>query len=109
MPQHFAQAVPKVEIEETILDLTPMAEIPTPPRRRWFQFGIGTMLLLVTVFAVWLSWELNYVRHRKACVAKVSAVGQVVSCATNQEWAKQSGTVHEPFRIPWWRRLMGDE
>ena len=23
-----------------------------PPRRRWFQFGIGTMLLLVTLVAV---------------------------------------------------------
>jgi hypothetical protein len=32
----------------------------TPPtRRRWYQFGLGTMLLLVTVFAIWLGWELN--------------------------------------------------
>jgi len=36
------------------------------PRRRWFQFGVGTMLFLVTALAAWLSWELKFIRDRNA-------------------------------------------
>jgi hypothetical protein len=39
----------------------------TPPtRRRWFQFGIGTMLVLVTVFAAILAYHINWIRQRAA-------------------------------------------
>jgi len=40
--------------------------MPTPPRRRWFQFSLATLLLLITVFAVWLGWNLSFVRRREA-------------------------------------------
>jgi hypothetical protein len=36
----------------------------TKYRRRWFQFSLGTLFLLVTVFAVWLGWELHQIRER---------------------------------------------
>jgi TRAP-type C4-dicarboxylate transport system permease small subunit len=36
-----------------------------PPTRRWFQFGIGTMFLAVTILALWLGWELRIVHQRK--------------------------------------------
>ena len=42
--------------------------MPTPPRRRRLQFGIGTMLLLVTVFAVFLAWQQKIVRERLAMI-----------------------------------------
>jgi hypothetical protein len=29
-----------------------MSELPTPPRRRWFQFGLGAMLVVVTAIGV---------------------------------------------------------
>ncbi len=29
-----------------------MPELAKPPRRRWYQFGLGTLLLLITVVAL---------------------------------------------------------
>jgi len=38
---------------------------PTPKsRRRWFQFGLGTMLLLVTLLCMWLAWQANWIKQR---------------------------------------------
>jgi hypothetical protein len=34
------------------------------PKRRWFQFGLRTMFVVVTVFAVWFGWELHQIRER---------------------------------------------
>jgi hypothetical protein len=44
-----------------------MSEAP-PPRRRWFQFGIGTMFFAVTVLAAlaaFLAYHVNWVRERR--------------------------------------------
>jgi hypothetical protein len=40
--------------------------MPTPSRRRWFQFALGAMFVLVTVFAVWLGWNVKQVHQRRA-------------------------------------------
>jgi hypothetical protein len=37
-------------------------------RRRWYQFGLGRMMLLVTVFAVFLAWQQKIVSERLALV-----------------------------------------
>src|SRR5258708_1128616 len=39
-----------------------------PVRRRRFQFGLGTIFVLGTVFSVWLGWELKYIRDGRAFV-----------------------------------------
>ena len=44
-----------------------MSQVP-PTRRRWFQFGIGTMLSLVASVAICLGWvvqEMRTVRERQ--------------------------------------------
>ena len=77
-----------------------------PPRRRWFQFGLGTMLLVVTALAMWLGWELRYIRARKAWLrdhlpAPVLTLGlQIIS---GQQLHSDDGV------IPFWRRWLGDE
>jgi hypothetical protein len=44
----------------------------TPKRkRRWFQFRLRTLLLLVTVFAVWFGWLAHQARQQKETVAWV--------------------------------------
>jgi hypothetical protein len=48
------------------------------PRRRWFQFSIATMLLLITVFAVWLGWNLTFVRQREAAITYLMNNGATV-------------------------------
>ena len=35
------------------------------PRRRWFRFGLRTMFVVLTVFGVWLGWQVNIVQKRK--------------------------------------------
>jgi hypothetical protein len=47
-----------------------MLNSPTKPRRRWFQFGIGTMFVVVTVFAVFLGYHLNWIRQRHEFIAE---------------------------------------
>jgi hypothetical protein len=41
--------------------------MPLSPRhtRRWFTFGLGTLLTLVTLFCIWLGWALNWARERQ--------------------------------------------
>jgi hypothetical protein len=43
-----------------MLDATPNTTV----RRRWFQFGMGTLFLVVTAFAIWLGLELQFIRAR---------------------------------------------
>jgi len=55
--------------------------MPTAPptRRRWFQFGLGSLLALVTVFAVWLGWHMNRVHAQRALVGRVNERGRNVT------------------------------
>ena len=88
--------------------LPSMSQAP-PTRRRWFQFGLGTMLLLVTVFAVWLGWELSYIRERRAYAQGCADRGRpcvFVSEASAQGLDKLGVALPT---IPIWRRWLGDE
>lgn len=78
-------------------------------RRRWFQFGLGTVFVAVTVFAVWLGWELKYIRERKAFLLRVQAQGSQTVYADDPLWkgTTTSVAIRVP-RIPFWRRWLGD-
>ena len=39
-----------------------------PIRRRWYQFGLGTMFVAVTVISAFLGYYLNWIRQRHAVV-----------------------------------------
>ena len=39
------------------------ANLPKP--RRWFRFSLRTLFVLVTLFCVWLGYQLNWVRQRR--------------------------------------------
>jgi hypothetical protein len=36
------------------------------PRRRWFSFSLRTMFVAVSLFCMWLGYELNWIRERRA-------------------------------------------
>ena len=45
-----------------------------PRRRRWFQFGLRTLLIFVVAAGCgmgWLGWQLKIVRERNAVLAEV--------------------------------------
>jgi hypothetical protein len=75
---------------------------PTPPtRRRWYQFGLGTMLVVTAIVAVWLAWELSYIRERQAWLRDNPAF--VHRMEPGEETA-----LPEPH-ISWWRGCLGDD
>ncbi|MBI2825762.1 MAG: hypothetical protein HYX69_13840 [Planctomycetia bacterium] len=88
-----------------------MADAEPKPRRRWFQFGLGTMFVLLTLAAVWLGWELKFIRDRKAMYAFVKDRGGSVRARRDcppygvHQWTIET----PPERIPRWRRWLGDE
>jgi hypothetical protein len=81
------------------------------PKRRWYQFGIGTMLVTVAAFSVLLK-ELSYVHKRQAFVAAIDASHNswsVRRAAELEKWAAQTGNRYYPPILPWQRRWLGDE
>lgn len=38
----------------------------TQPHRRWFQFGLRTMFVVVTVVAVFIGYHVNWIQQRRA-------------------------------------------
>src|SRR5262249_51539192 len=64
------------------------------PSRRWLRYSLRTLLVLVTVFCVWLGWQANIVQKRKAAIAELEGAGGIVT--------------PEPA-LPFWRYWMGDK
>ena len=42
----------------------------TAPNRRWFRFSLRTLFVVVTVFGIWLGYELNWIRQRHEMLSK---------------------------------------
>jgi hypothetical protein len=76
-----------------------------PTRRRWFQFGVGTMLLLVTAFALWLAWEKHCIQERRDFLASNKAA----IAAGPKRHVMSRKTQYKPAEISLWRRWLGDE
>jgi hypothetical protein len=43
--------------------------------RRWFQFSLRSLLLLITAFAIWLGWEVETVRREKEALKAIEVMG----------------------------------
>jgi hypothetical protein len=43
--------------------------VTTPTRRRWFQFSLATMFVVVTVFAVFVAYHVNWIHQRHELLA----------------------------------------
>jgi hypothetical protein len=88
-----------------------MSQAP-PPRRRWLQFGMGTMFVVVTAFAVWLGWELKFIRDRKNFLVLLDEYRadhwrDQPRAASISSWFQIPA--HEEAGIHFWRRWLGDE
>jgi hypothetical protein len=57
---------------------------PTPTRRRWFQYSLATMLLVVTLIAMTLGWAFRDVRKRDSVRAMLEERGVIFM--DYQEW-----------------------
>ena len=71
------------------------------PKRRWLQFSLKTMLVVMTLASVglgWLAYERNEVRKRHEAIAAIEKSGGGVRF-----------DVEKPFRPKWLRPLLGDD
>ncbi len=67
----------------------------TAPKRRWFAYSLRTLFVVVTVFGVWLGYELNWIRERHEFLA--------------QEKLRQEAAWPVAMRdrnVNWWRNQM---
>jgi hypothetical protein len=69
-------------------------ETPAPTRRRWFQFSLTTMFVVVAVFAVWLGYYANWASQR-AAIRNHSGPLKFHCFAV-----KNGGPFHEPLENP---------
>lgn len=53
----------------------PAATVPPPGRRRWLQFSLRSLLVLVTLLALGLGWFVRRVEPQRRAVAKVQSLG----------------------------------
>jgi hypothetical protein len=84
-----------------------MSEAP-PIRRRWFRCSLRTMFVVVTVFAVWLTHQINFVKHRKVMLGLIKERGGGYRALS--DWPLHPYLGEPPkVSIPFWRRWMGDE
>jgi hypothetical protein len=72
------------------------SQTPSPPprknRRRWFQYRLRTLFLVMTALCVWLGWESHVVRQRKAALEEIKERnGIVLSLADMRELSAGSG------------------
>jgi hypothetical protein len=86
-----------------------MLNSPPKPRRRWFSYSLRTMFVVVTVFAIWLGWELSYIRERKDAIARLGEPECLFIASTGELRNMNPGNEALIATIPIWRRWLGDE
>ncbi len=67
-------------------------------RRRGFAFSLRTLFVLTAIFAVWLGWQMKFVRDRQAMLT-----------ALDEKYKRSPNWIdNEVNRLPLIRRLLGD-
>ncbi len=85
----------------------------SPKRRRWFQFGICTLLVATTASALMLV-QVKRVADRRAFIVYLRDAGHIVQTLPNDPEAMEllrkrlpPGTLTPT--VPFWRQWIGDE
>jgi hypothetical protein len=73
--------------------------IDLKPKRRWFQFSLRTMFVVITAFGVWLGWQFHVIQNRKALIKHLESNGGTIG---------YSGDSPLQPKISWFRQLLGD-
>jgi hypothetical protein len=68
--------------------------------RRWLRFSVRTLLIAVTIFCVWLGWQVQIVRERKACLRWIAI--------NNHQFAEPLSPSPPRYALSWHRRMLGD-
>jgi hypothetical protein len=60
---------------------------------------------MLTVCSLWLGWEMNFIHRRRAAVSAL----RFPDGSAHRQAAAFGDDLFQPARIPFWRRLLGDE
>lgn len=78
-------------------------------RRRWLQFSLSSLFLLVTALCVWLGIVVNQARKQREAVAAIEAAEGAVYYDWEEGHDPFGDEVAAPPGLSWLRRLVGDE
>ncbi len=86
-----------------------MPDAPSKPKhkRRWFQFSLLKLLLLVTGLALWFGWLANQAREQREAVAWVEEMGGSVQYDYETDEDGEFIDDVEPPGPKWLRDILG--
>jgi hypothetical protein len=80
-----------------------------PPKRRWLQFSVRSLVLSLTIFALWLGWQVHRARRQREAVETIEAAGGIVTYQDEQSSADdQIPAKAAPRERGWLARVLGD-
>jgi hypothetical protein len=82
---------------------------PASKIRRWFRFGLWAMFVLVTVVALWLAYEVRWMRAREAFIADEGAAREEHREATWWSVAVAVAPGQPPMQAPGMLALLGEQ
>jgi hypothetical protein len=84
-------------------------------KRRWFQFTLRTLFVVVTAFACWLGWNAQTVHRRARARHGIEASGgEFIYSPLQPTWRVvfqrpiHGDSVDYAYEVPWVRRILGD-
>jgi len=85
-------------------------KVAAKPRRRWFQFSLGSSLLVMTVFGLWFGNRMDRARRQERAVAALHERGDVIyesrfSAPSLDTRFKKTA----PYAPKWLRAVVGDD
>ena len=76
-------------------------------KRRWFRFSLRTLLLAITIVAVWLGLTVNAARRQRAAVNALQGSGVTVMYDYMETAPRTWSTSGEPSGPEWLRKTLG--
>ena len=89
-----------------------MIEITPKPKRRWFQYSVRTLLVVVTLCAVlcsWLAVKMRNAERQREAVAAIHKMGGIVIYDWQVDALGRQLPNAKPFGPAWLRSLLGDD
>ena len=82
------------------------------PKRRWFQYSLRSLLILVAVLCIGMNWFSNRMRRAERQRAAVKALGERYGTVLYDFQVDEEGVENPSAQLPqpeWLRNLLGDD
>jgi hypothetical protein len=85
---------------------------PPKRRRRWFQFSLRTLMIVVTLLAVpcaYVGWHAKIIHRRQAMLNKLTRLNGACLTVAQVTEIEPSHEFDDTTKLPWIREWLGDE